>query len=416
MKVRLGMQKFRAISLIETLISLTIVSIALIALLPVMTVRKDGNDPTRGNKYWHLHENTNDISYIEPLFQDESINVSIGNPKNPKNDDDYKDSFRVYNNGFKNKDLIPLYATDSLYWNGQYIEFFTEKSGLRIHSGDSYLTGSGYSFPSELYVDSDKIYLENNTTAGFNYANSGPYTSFEGKSGLRDSGNFYSLSNAGKEYLTVDVSNNVIGIGENAVRYYNGSNLIAIFSNTSAESASGTSTGMMGNAGGLVVGRKNGNVDNYGQPSDFVIYRPTGQTFQINSNVRAGTFVAKQLVKSSDIRLKNVISNFNKGIDSILKVNPVEYTLKDDAKQIHHVGVIAQDLRKIFPEAVIVNRATGYLMVSQEPVFYALLNSIKELNSNNINLEKENKKLEEKIANLKIIRDKLKKTSSGGDL
>lgn len=80
---------------------------------------------------------------------------------------------------------------------------------------------------------------------------------------------------------------------------------------------------------------------------------------------------------SSDKRLKYDISENNDGLDKILQLKPYNFTykIKPDAPQ---VGVIAQDLQKVFPNAVSKDEK-GFLQIRLEDMFYALINSIKQL-------------------------------------
>lgn len=82
----------------------------------------------------------------------------------------------------------------------------------------------------------------------------------------------------------------------------------------------------------------------------------------------------------SDKRLKNIGSEFTSSIDKIKLLKPYKYTYKADEKKIKHTGVIAQDLQKIFPDSVFKD-PRGYLVVNQEEMFYAIMNSIKEIHA-----------------------------------
>ena len=70
------------------------------------------------------------------------------------------------------------------------------------------------------------------------------------------------------------------------------------------------------------------------------------------------------------------------------------YTFKKDEKKTPHVGVIAQDLQKVFPDAV-TKAKDGFLRIRFEDMFYAMINAIKELDSRITALEKENQELTE---------------------
>ncbi len=82
-------------------------------------------------------------------------------------------------------------------------------------------------------------------------------------------------------------------------------------------------------------------------------------------------------VVSSDRRLKTAITLNNDGLNKILKLRPYNYTYKNDEKT-PQVGVIAQDLQKVFPDAVSKDKK-GYLKIRIEDMFYALINAVKEL-------------------------------------
>ena len=84
----------------------------------------------------------------------------------------------------------------------------------------------------------------------------------------------------------------------------------------------------------------------------------------------------------SDGRLKNLNGNFNTGLSQVLKIHPVRYRYKaDNALGLRdtdeHIGVVAQEIQKVIPEAVTEN-SKGYLMVNNDPIIWTMLNAIKE--------------------------------------
>ncbi len=81
---------------------------------------------------------------------------------------------------------------------------------------------------------------------------------------------------------------------------------------------------------------------------------------------------------SSDARLKNISGDNTAGLKEINQLQVKNFTYKNDAGKVPHVGVIAQQLQKIFPNAVTKDEE-GYLRIRQEDIFYAMVNSIKEL-------------------------------------
>ena len=101
----------------------------------------------------------------------------------------------------------------------------------------------------------------------------------------------------------------------------------------------------------------------------------------------------------SDRRLKNVGKEFTSGLDKIKKLEIFNYTFKDDKEKTPHVGVIAQDLQKIFPDAV-VKGEDGFLRIRMEDMFYAVINAVKELDTRTTAQEKKIKELEKRIEEL----------------
>ena len=82
----------------------------------------------------------------------------------------------------------------------------------------------------------------------------------------------------------------------------------------------------------------------------------------------------------SDRRLKNIIGDNKSGLNEILQLKVKNFTFKNDANQEKRVGVIAQELQKVFPNSVF-KGADGYLKIKQDEIFYACVNAIKELHS-----------------------------------
>ena len=83
---------------------------------------------------------------------------------------------------------------------------------------------------------------------------------------------------------------------------------------------------------------------------------------------------------SSDRRLKNVGKAFVGGLEQVKKLEVFNYTYKKDSTNTPHVGVMAQDLQKIFPDAVF-KGDDGFLRIRMEDMFYAMINAIKELDT-----------------------------------
>lgn len=84
----------------------------------------------------------------------------------------------------------------------------------------------------------------------------------------------------------------------------------------------------------------------------------------------------------SDERLKTIKGEFNSGLKAVMQLQPLRYVYRpnnalDIKSQQEHVGLGAQTLQKVIPEAVTRNDL-GYLMVNNDPVIWTMLNAIKE--------------------------------------
>ena len=120
----------------------------------------------------------------------------------------------------------------------------------------------------------------------------------------------------------------------------------------------------------------------------------------------------------SDRRLKNVGEKYTAGLDELKKLDFYHYTFKKDEAKTPMVGVMAQDLQKVFPDAV-TKGEDGYLRIRIEDMFYAVINAVKELDSKisgiieNINgINSKIEKLEKENAELQKVNSDLLKTNS----
>ena len=125
------------------------------------------------------------------------------------------------------------------------------------------------------------------------------------------------------------------------------------------------------------------------------------QWAQNNGTVNYSTAISNL----SDRRLKNVGEKYTAGLSELKKLDFFHYTFKNDDAKIPHVGVMAQDLQKVFPDAV-AKAEDGYLHIRWDEMFYAVINAVKELDNKiteivqNITdmrstIEKQNKTIEE---------------------
>jgi hypothetical protein len=110
---------------------------------------------------------------------------------------------------------------------------------------------------------------------------------------------------------------------------------------------------------------------------------------------------------SSDIKLKTNIKNIENSINKLMQINGVEFDWTDEYIQNkggvdgyfirkHDVGVIAQEIEKVLPEAV-ATRTNGEKAVKYEMIVPLLIEAIKEQQSEINNLRVQLVQLSEKI-------------------
>ena len=155
---------------------------------------------------------------------------------------------------------------------------------------------------------------------------------------------------------------------------------------------------------------------NKDQWSDWVYlgtddYKGGDDNFYRTNPITVGPFTLGPSDRFSDRRLKFVGKEFSSGLDKIKELKVYNYTFKKDKSKTPHVGVIAQDLQKVFPSAV--KKGTdGFLTIRMEEMFYAMINAIKELDLKYQAQEKRindlEKQLQKQDARLKLLESKIK--------
>jgi hypothetical protein len=116
---------------------------------------------------------------------------------------------------------------------------------------------------------------------------------------------------------------------------------------------------------------------------------------------------------TSDIRLKNIDKPFEYGLKELIAINTYRFHYKENnalklPTDKGFQGVMAQELQKVIPEAVI-KQADGYFTVNTDPVFWTMLNSVKEINTASIKLKAESDALKSESLIQKEELEKLKR-------
>ena len=153
-------------------------------------------------------------------------------------------------------------------------------------------------------------------------------------------------------------------------------------SSSSFQSSSGGSSGG-GTSGGGSSGGGGSSVTQWNETPALLFTNKAVETTSI--------MIARAFSRSSDIKLKNNISNLsnnkNEHLDKIKKLIPKSYNLKENNQ--YSFGLIAQEVEKIYPHMVHTG-ADGYKSIDYEELIPLLLlqtnnleRKIEELKNNN---------------------------------
>jgi hypothetical protein len=144
------------------------------------------------------------------------------------------------------------------------------------------------------------------------------------------------------------------------------------------------------------------------QSNSYVGIGTTNPTYPLHVNGDAAKSSGTTAwVISSDRRLKNIHGNYEKGLSEIVALQPIKFSYKkDNPRQLPSdselVGFVAQDVQKVFPEAVN-EEADGYLDFNIHSINVAMVNAIKELKLQNGEFAKEVSDLKSRLEDLETI-------------
>jgi hypothetical protein len=106
----------------------------------------------------------------------------------------------------------------------------------------------------------------------------------------------------------------------------------------------------------------------------------------------------------SDARVKKDIRTYSEGLEKLLALKPVTYKFNGKAGTIDddkdYVGLVAQDVQEVFPDIILRRQVKLHeeddeevemLTYDSGPLIYSIINSIKELSSRILKLEKSEK-------------------------
>jgi len=106
----------------------------------------------------------------------------------------------------------------------------------------------------------------------------------------------------------------------------------------------------------------------------------------------------------SDRRLKQDVRAYEPGLDEVLRLRPVRFRYRDDLKlgltsAQEEVGFIAQEVREVIPDAVTEGK-DGYLRLKADPIHWAAINAVQQLNAKLEEQRTENAGLRQRLEKL----------------
>ncbi len=414
--------KKRAFTTAEAFVALTIISIVIAASVPMVTVKqKQGISSDATNNAWGVSRvatgkglitknpvvlgtnpvdgNGNRVITFSSITTDASGIPTVGDNKSASlsyrlvNDDDWPAE------RYPGSLLNMITANRPFFRVGNY-DFSQIRDNIFItavgQDADHHIVTNIPNIPDEIYGPNQDAKTCFNTDTDDCARNI-----FLGGTNFND--NVASPINNILHYATTNFSDNtIIGNGNKNISNTSAGSLIAGFSNNAGgdlrtvgavPADNDTTVTIVGNGNvaqadnQVIIGNgitapattdfiNIGNANDAGKP--LIAANANMVTFN-KPTIVDGDIKASAINLTSDKRLKNIKGEYKKGLAEVLKVEPILYTLKSDATNEVQVGVIAQELQKIFPEAV-VTMPNGFLGVDVTPVFFATLNAINELN------------------------------------
>lgn len=152
--------------------------------------------------------------------------------------------------------------------------------------------------------------------------------------------------------------------------------------------------GVSGNAyGGIAAGR----IYSYGglQSGGNSGYEAAaGELYVAGKGTFIGDVIAKSFSNSSDLNLKKNIVPLSGQLEKISQLQGVSFDWKKDDK--HNIGLIAQEVEKVYPDLVSTDKTTGLKSVQYGNLVAPLIEAVKELKTENNLLKVRLEKLENK--------------------
>jgi hypothetical protein len=272
---------------------------------------------------------------------------------------------------------------------------------MRITSAGNVGIGTTTIF-NKLHIDSvsgDGIYLSSfQTTTGAINTGSSLYFGFHDGVNARDSASIRALKENGTSgnhasYLSFATRETGVSVTERMRITSGGAVLVGTQSSGNTISGRGliTANGSSTTMYELQVG---GAEKGYVYHSGADIYlnnSVTGRLYCIaNSNGVYLSSGATSWTANSDERLKNINGNIENAVGKLMSLRAVNFSWKNDENQKENLGLIAQDVQKVFPQVIDINKLpskpnqeqedeTDYLGVRYQDLIPVLIKAIQEL-------------------------------------
>lgn len=262
-----------------------------------------------------------------------------------------------------------------LTW-ASYYGFYGQFSYVRGSGmGDTELGRAENGRPFDDYLNGTAALLELNTAGG-------------------ESG--YRLKNNGSSDLYGTLGSNAVDLSKNESSGANGASAAHSFTSGRNTVADGFNTTAIG---AYNTNDEGANAANFSLTNRaFVIGNGDGSERSDAFTVLfdGTTTVAGELNINSDMRLKANIISLGTTLAKLLKLDGKSYTMKRDEQQKTKIGLLAQDIQKVYPE--LVSEHNGLLSVNYQGLVPVLINAVKE----------QQKKINENTALIKMLMEKNK--------
>ena len=312
-------------------------------------------------------------------------------------------------------------STTAVGYSANANGYYSTAIGYSTNASQSYSTVLG-SYAKASGSSSTALGYSSNASGSYALA-VGYYSSATGSSSTA-LGYFSSATNS---YATAVGDATASGMYSSAVGYqakasHTSSTAIGYYAKTTTSNqiVLGTSSTTVYIPGNLVVGRNTYLGADYAPSTDtrapvYIRFKVGGANVSEMSQIGEHSGKSNDLyrignhtVNYSDRRLKNVGEVFSGGLEKIKQLKVYNYTFKDDETKTPRIGVMAQDLQKVFPNAV-TKGEDGFLRIRWEDMFYALINAVKELD---LRITTENTELKKRVSELENQNQKLEKRLS----